>query len=54
MGKRMYNSTYSRPRYYFEVSDQLQDSAALSPGKKPLVFIVYEARWALYLDLDDS
>jgi hypothetical protein len=35
-----------------EVSDKLHAPAALSPGKQPPVFIVYEAQWGSRARLD--
>jgi hypothetical protein len=45
MWEWMYRSTFSWPRHYLEVSGQLHATAALPPGKEPLVPIVYEVGW---------
>jgi hypothetical protein len=41
----MYRSTFPSPRYQLEVSGRLHISAALSPGKEPLVLIGREVEW---------
>jgi hypothetical protein len=44
--ERMYRSTFSRSRQLLEVNGQLHGPTTLTPGKFPLVPVVYEAGWA--------
>jgi hypothetical protein len=45
LGEWKYSSTHFWPRHWMGVSGQIHASAALSPGEKSLVPIVYGAGW---------